>query len=298
MEQLKEYKKVLLVYNPRSGNGTFSSNLDLIIDRFQEAGYVVSPVRGAKSKVIEQVFQAMDPAEFRQIIIAGGDGTINIVVNLMIKYDINLPVAIFPSGTANDFAYYFDIPHDINGMIDVALGDNYEYADVACVNGRHYVNVAAMGTLVDVSQKTDPNLKTTIGALAYYLKGLSEVPNLKPIPVKLTADGKTYEEEMYFMLVMNGCSAGGFKRISTDSDISDGMLNVILFRVMAFHDMLPLFFDVIHGNHHENKNVLYFKTDNLLLESPVEVSTDVDGETGEKLPLEFSVLPRRLKIFV
>lgn len=292
-----EGKKILLVYNPKSGNGMFSSHLDHIIEKFQDRGYIVRPIRGAKNDILEYVFQTIHPEDYRQVIIAGGDGTINIVVNVMEKYGINLPIAIFPSGTANDFAYYFEIPHDIDGMIDIALGDNYTYADLACVNGRYYINVAAMGTLVDVSQKTDPSLKNTLGVMAYYLKGLSEAKNLKPLPIKLTTEDAVYEENMYFMLVMNGCSAGGFKHISPDSEIGDGKLNVVLFRAMKIHEIVPLFFDVIQGQHNANKNVLSFKTEYLKLESPINISTDVDGETGEAFPLEFRVLPRRLKIF-
>jgi len=79
---------------------------------------------------------------------------------------------------------------------------------------QYFVNVAALGRLVDVSQKTDPNLKNTLGVLAYYLKGASEVKDLKPIPIKLTTPDKVYEENMFFMVVMNGISAGGSKNIT------------------------------------------------------------------------------------
>ena len=294
--EVKDYRKVLLVYNPFSGNGVFASHLDHIIDRFQDAGCVVRPVRGAKSKALEYVFQTIHTEDYRQVIIAGGDGTINLVVNLMIKYNIELPISIFPAGTANDFAYYLEIPSNIDEMIDIALGDKYTYADVACCNGRYYVNVAAMGTMVDVSQKTDPNLKDKLGVLAYYMTGAQEITNLKPLPVRLIADNDVFDEDMYFMLVMNGCSAGGFKHLSPDSDISDGLLDVLLFREMPFYDMVRLFFMLLQGQHKDDKNVLHFKTSNLVIESEATFGTDVDGETGEKLPLHFSVLHRRLKI--
>lgn len=296
MKAEKGYKKVLLVYNPFSGNGMFANHLDHIIARFQEENLAVRPVRGVKSEMIEFAFQTMHQEEYQQVIIAGGDGTINIVVNLMVKYNIDLPISIFPSGTANDFAYYLELPDSIDEMIDIALGDKFTYADVANCNGRCYVNVAAMGNMVDVSQKTDPNLKNTLGVLAYYMKGASELSKLRPLSVRMTTPEKIYEEEMYFMLVMNGCSAGGFKHVAPDSDISDGLLDVLLFRDMPLPELVPLFFAVLNGNHQENKNVLHFKTNELLLESDDYIPTDVDGEHGEKFPLKFTVLPRRLKI--
>ena len=297
MSESVKRQKVLLFYNPNAGNGLFKANLDLIIERFQLKHLMVIPVRAGKAEVLNNVFRHMDQSEYRQVIAAGGDGTINICVNAMLKNNIDLPLAIFPSGTANDFAYYFDLPHEINDMIDIALRDNFTYADVGRVNEKYFVNVAAMGMLVDVSQKTDPNLKNTLGALAYYLKGVTEVPNLRPIPIKLITPDFTVEEQMYFMLVMNGRSAGGFKRISPMAEINDGLLDVILFREMPIIEFPPLLVTLLQGNHQENKHELSFRTNDLRLVSPVDVSTDVDGEKGEPFPLHFTVLPKRLRVF-
>ncbi len=296
MGTIENYRKILLVYNPFSGNGMFASHLDHIIERCQKEGYEVLPIRGARSELVEAVFEEFQNSGIDKIIIAGGDGTINIVVNYMVKHNVNVPVSIFPSGTANDFAYYLELPSDINSMLDITFGGKYTYADVANCNGRCYINVAAMGNMVDVSQKTDPNLKNTLGVLAYYMKGASEITKLKPLKVKLTTPERVYDEEMYFMLVMNGCSAGGFKNVSPDSDISDGLLDVLLFRDMTFVEMLPLFIEVLKGSHQENRNVIHFKTNELLIESAEDIPTDVDGEHGERFPLKFTVLPRRLKV--
>ncbi|MFV0518581.1 MAG: YegS/Rv2252/BmrU family lipid kinase [Aminipila sp.] len=292
----KFIKKVLLFYNPHSGNGLFKNNLDLIIERFQRAGYTTVPVRAAHGETLNKVFEHMDQNQYYQVVAAGGDGTINICVNAMIEHNIDLPLTIMPAGTANDFAYYFDLPHDINEMMDIALGGNFTHADVGVVNNKFFINVAAMGMLVDVSQKTDPNLKNTLGVLSYYLKGLTEVPNLRPIPVKLTSKEFSGDVKMYFMLVMNGKSAGGFKRISPSSEINDGLLDVMLFKEMPVLEFGPLLINILQGNHQENKNVIYFKTDDLVIESPEDVSTDIDGEKGEKFPLHFSVLPKKLRI--
>ncbi|QIB68915.1 YegS/Rv2252/BmrU family lipid kinase [Aminipila butyrica] len=289
-------KRVLLFYNPYSGNGMFKNNLDLIISRFQSAGYIVEPVRAGQGEELDSVFSFMDQSQFHQVIAAGGDGTINICVNAMLRNNIDLPLTVMPAGTANDFAYYFDLPHDINEMMDIALGGKYTYADVGKVNDKYFINVAAMGMLVDVSQKTDPNLKNTLGILSYYLKGLTEVTNLRPIPVKLTSGEFSGEENMYFMLVMNGRSAGGFKKISPNSEINDGLLDVMLFKEMPILEFGPLLVNILQGNHQENKNVIYFKTNDLTIESTQEVSTDVDGEKGENFPLHFTVLPSKLKI--
>ena len=290
--------KILIYYNPYSGSGVFKNNLDYIIGRCQDAGYQAVPIRASKGKVIDRTFAEINQEEYSRIIVGGGDGTVNLCVNAMIKHNINLPLAILPSGTANDFAYYFGLPSDIKELMDIALGDVTSPADVGKVNDKVFINVAAMGALVDVSQKTDPNLKNSLGIVAYYLTAMSELPQIRPLAVKLTTPDAVYEEEIYFMVVMNGESAGGFRKLNPESSINDGKLDVIAFLKMPIVELAPLLIEVLRGRHPQNKHVLYFQTDELTMESDADIGTDIDGEHGEKLPLHFSVLHNRLSIFV
>lgn len=290
--------KVLLYYNPYSGNGMFKKSLDHIIERCQFNGYQVMVVRVNQGKQIEKVFSEIDESEYSRIIACGGDGTLNICVNKMIKYDIHLPMAILPAGTANDFAYYYELPSEIDKALDIALGCKTTKADVGTVNGKCFINVAAMGTMVDVSQKTDHTLKNAIGSLAYYLKAATELNQVHPIKVKLTTSTEIYEEEIYFMTVCNGESAGGFRKLSPKSMMNDGLLDVVAFRKMPILEFGPLLFEVLSGRHPENKNVLYFQTDSLKIEAEEDMPTDIDGESGEHLPLQFGVIHKRLDIFV
>ena len=289
---------ILLYYNPYSGSGIFKSNLDHIIDRCQKAGFQVVPVRAARGVYIDKALESIDQSRYDRILAAGGDGTVNMCVNAMIRHDIHLPLALLPSGTANDFAYYFELPSELDYLLDIALGKKTTHADVGIVNDKCFINVAAMGAMVDVSQKTDPALKNAFGTLAYYLKAVTELPQVHPINVKLTTDDAVYDEQIYFMVVMNGESAGGFRKLSPHSSISDGKLDVIAFRKMPIMEFGPLLFEVVNGRHPENKNVLYFQTDKLRIESDEDIETDIDGEHGEKLPLEFGVHKRRLQVFV
>ncbi len=293
---LKPRKKILLYYNPFSGNGMFKNNLDMVIERLQTKKYQVIPVRAARGKCIDTALTEMNQEEYSRIIVAGGDGTINICVNSMIQHDIHLPLGILPVGTANDFAYYFGIPTDTAGALDIALGKHTTFADVGVCNGKNFINVTALGNVVDVSQKTDPNLKNALGITSYYLMSLSQMVNLRPLPVKLITPEETYEEEMFFMVVMNGKSAGGLKTLSPESEINDGKMDVILFREIPILNVLPLIIEFAQGKHLYNKHVLSFQTSELRIESPVDISTDVDGETGAKLPLDFSILHKRLSI--
>ena len=134
----KKKNKILLYYNAYSGSGVFKNNLDHIVERIQNAGFQTIPVRASKGLVIDDVLANIDQNEFSRIIVAGGDGTVNLCVNAMIKHDIHLPLGILPAGTANDFAYYFELPSDIDYQLDIALGSKTTSADVGEVNGRNF----------------------------------------------------------------------------------------------------------------------------------------------------------------
>lgn len=293
---MKNVEKVLLFYNPHSGNGYFKSNLDKVIDKFQKKKMLVIPIRADRNDLLDRFFKTMEINTYKKIIAAGGDGTINTVVNAMIRNDVHIPLAIFPSGTANDYAYYFDLPSDIDDMIKIALDDYYTYADVGLAADRAFINVMAMGMLVDISQKTDPVAKNTLGVLSYYLKGVTEIPRMKSIPIKVTTDDQVIETNMLFMLIMNGRSAGGFNHIAPKAEINDGLFDVVIFKSMPIVELPGLFINVMSGQHMENKNVICFQTDKLKIESTQEIVSDVDGETGPPLPLEAKVLHKRLKI--
>lgn len=301
MDTVGKGKKVLLFYNAMAGKGQLKNKLDYIIGRFQTAGLQIIPLRAVSAgKTIDEFFAEMEQSEYRQVIVSGGDGTIHVCVNSMIRNNIELPLAIFPAGTANDFAFYFGITTNVEQMVSVALGDTTMPADVGVINDKYFINVAAMGAIVDVSQKTDPKLKDALGVMAYYITGFAEIADLKPINMKFTTDTETFEENIYCMIVLNGRSAGGFNKLSKNSVINDGMLDVMVFREMSIFKLAATAAKVMKGTHEEqeSKNMLIFKTSTLRLETESDIVTDIDGEKGEPFPLDFSLLHNRLNVFV
>ncbi len=292
----RKRKKVLLFYNPYSGSGIFRTHLDMVVAKYQKGGLTTIPVRSASYLNISKVLSEIDPDEFDHLAVAGGDGTINLFVNGILDNNLELPVAIYPTGTANDFAHHLNLPDDVGKMAETAMQDHSMLVDVGKCNDRYFINVAALGALVDVSRKTDPNLKNTLGVVSYYLRALPELGNLKPVPVRLTTKEKTMEEEMLFMVAMNGRAAGGFKKISPDAEINDGLLDVILFKAMPTLELIPLFFNVVHGRHPGSRNVIFFQTDRMRIESSENIIADIDGEKGSSLPVDLSIVHDRLRI--
>jgi YegS/Rv2252/BmrU family lipid kinase len=292
------YEKVLLFYNPRAGNGVVVNNLDRIIAAFQRKRKVLIPVRVDKGINLDNVFEDFRARGFSKAVAAGGDGTVNAVVSSMIKCGVDIPLALLPAGTANDLARYFKIPTSFNNMLKIAVSDNTVRMDVGLANGRPFVNVLAAGVLVDASQKTDPVAKNALGLVAYYLQALSDLPKIRPIPVKVTLPDEVIETDMNAILILNGRGAGGFRHVVPHSVINDGMLEVMLVRNVPFVNWAPLILSVLTGQPDNNKFISFYSTPSVTIESPEEIVTDLDGEKGVPLPVDVEVLPGRLEVCV
>ena len=139
------------------------------------------------------------------------------------------------------------------------------------------------------------NLKNTIGKLAYYLKGLEELPNFRKLHVNISSKEVEFEGEMYLLLVFNGATAGNFN-LAMRADACDGLLDIIMFKAVQIYELLPLFIKVLKGEHLDSNKVLYFKTDYLKVECHEDIVTDIDGEKGPDFPLEIKCIKGGLKI--
>ena len=288
-------KKVKFIYNPYSGENVILDHLDSVIKIHQEAGYTIVPYRIDKEEDVINAFNDFRDTNYHYVLIAGGDGTIDNVVNAMAKAGVAVPIGILPVGTANDFGKFLGMPADISKACRQILSSEVTSVDLGSINDKYFVNVASTGLFTDVSQKTDVNLKNTIGKLAYYLKGLEELPNFRKLEIKIRSKEMEYEGNMYFMLVFNGQTAGNFK-LATRASADDGLLDVIIFKAIPIIELIPLFVKVLKGEHLDSDNVIYFKTNNIYIESNEDIVTDIDGEKGPDFPLNIKCIKGGLKV--
>jgi len=276
--------KVKFIYNPYSGDNTIGSDLDRVIMIHHKYHHILVPHRISKDNPISDAFFDIDKS-YRYVLIAGGDGTIDNVVNEMKKRKIDLPIAIIPVGTANDFANYIGMPQDVEEACDQILKSKVKKIDIGKINHKYFLNVASTGLFTDISQKMDMNLKNTIGKLAYYVKGLEQLPNFRKLKIKVTSDEVSFDDYMYLMLVFNGQTAGNLK-FAYKAKVDDGLLDVIIVKAGNMKNILNIFIKMLRNEHLENVDgVVYFKTNKLEIECFEDILTDIDGERGPDFPL-------------
>lgn len=287
--------KVKFIYNPYSGENTIITDIDKVIMVHQKYGYTVIPYRINMEYGLTKAFEDIDDS-YTYILVAGGDGTVDNVVNHMKELNINLPIAILPVGTANDFAKFIGMPQDIERACEQILNSNAKTIDIGKINDKYFLNVASTGLFTDVSQKTDVNLKNTIGKLAYYVKGIEQLPNFRKLKVNVSSEEQNFDGHMYLMLIFNGQTAGNLN-IAYKSMVDDGYLDVIIIKAGMIKDMVALFIKMLRGEHLEDvHNLLYFKTDKLDIECYEDIVTDIDGERGPDFPLHIECVKGGLDI--
>src|SRR3712207_4180572 len=153
--------KVKFIYNPYSGENAIIAEIDNVIMIHQKHGYIVEPFRISKESNLKDASKNIDDS-FKYILVAGGDGTVDSLVNCMKSLKIDLPIGILPVGTANDFAKAIGISRNIKKACEQILNSEPIPLDLGKINDKYFINVASTGLFTDVSQKTDVNLKNTI----------------------------------------------------------------------------------------------------------------------------------------
>ncbi|MGD9678979.1 MAG: diacylglycerol kinase [Vulcanibacillus sp.] len=293
-------KRARLIYNPTSGREEIKKHLPEILEILESYGLETSCYQ-TKGKG-DAVKGAIDAANrgFDVIISAGGDGTLNDIVNGISDFEIRPKVGIIPAGTTNDFARALKIPKDFAKAAEIIGEQNSKVIDIGRYNDKYFINIAGGGSLTEVTYEVPSIYKTVLGQLAYYLRGIEKVVFLKPMNITIEANETIYQEEAMLFLIANSNSVGGFEKISPNGDLSDGLFDVLIAKKTNIAEFLRLLTLATRGEHLKEKNVISFKTDKLKIYSNDSSNVDInlDGELGGTLPGEFEVLKHHIEIFV
>jgi len=291
-------KRALLIYNPNSGDHSIVNKLDYIVGRFQDKGILIQPIRffnNDENFLIEILKQSN--TDF--VVISGGDGTLNFIVNVMLKNGINIPVGIIPSGTCNDFANSLGLSSNIEECVDTILEDKTLDVDVGLLNNSTYfLSTYAGGSFVDVSFSTNNELKKNFGPLAYYLKGLQEVSTLRPFTLRIKTEDMELTEKAFIFLILNGTQGAGLSGLIREADITDGLMDILIIKSCPRRDLAGVFFKVLSRDLSTDKNITKLTASTCTIECDTDIPTSVDGEKGESLPAEVKFLKNALKVFV
>lgn len=275
-------KKLLFIFNPRSGKGLIKNHLVDIVDTMVKADFEVTiyttQATGDAIRKIEE-----EAKYFDRIICSGGDGTLDEVITGLNRSGVKIPVGYIPAGSTNDFANSLGLPKDMVEAAKVAVSDNLFPCDMGDFNNDTFVYVAAFGLFSAVSYQTDQNLKNILGHAAYILQGAKELFEVPSYHLKVEHDGIAIEGDYIYGMITNSISVGGFKGMTgSDVKLDDGVFEVTLIRKPKNPIELNAILASLTNLIDDTDLIDSFKTSTMGLISDEPIDWTLDGEYGGK----------------
>lgn len=236
-------KRARIIYNPTSGREAFKRHLPDVLQKLELAGYETSchATTGA-GDAIKAARKAVE-RKYDIVVAAGGDGTINEVVNGIAEQDYRPKLGVIPMGTTNDFARALQIPRDVQAATEIIVKGDTLPVDIGKMNEKYFINIGGGGRLTELTYDVPSRLKTMLGQLAYYLKGIEMLPSIRATQMTIEYDGKLFEGEAMMFLIGLTNSIGGFEKLAPDSSINDGLFTLMILKKRTWPSsfgLLPL----------------------------------------------------------
>ncbi|MDN3017358.1 diacylglycerol kinase [Paenibacillus sp. BSR1-1] len=291
-------KRARLIYNPTSGREMIKRHLPEILEKLEVAGYEASCHATTGAGDATNAAKIAVERKYDVVIAAGGDGTIHEVVNGLAEQEYRPKMGIIPAGTTNDFARALHIPRDVSSAVNIITKGELIPVDIGRINDKYFINIAGGGKMTELTYEVPSKLKTMLGQLAYYLKGMEMLPSIKASDLKIEYDGKLFEGEAMMFLVGLTNSIGGFEKLAPDASINDGLFSLLILKKVNLAEFIRIATLAIRGEHVNDPNVIYTQANRIKVYSSEKVQLNLDGEFGGLLPSEFENLYRHLEVFV
>lgn len=243
----------------------------------------------------------LSKGEYDFLVAVGGDGTVNDVVNGVMRSGCEIPIAILSTGTANSFASSLNFPRDKERFCTMIRDFQTIDADIGQINKDYFVNAVAGGLLAEAAYKADRESKAVLGRLAYVLEALKGLRK-RSAKMQLSFDSEEFasEEEVLMFFVTNTGSVVLDWQMISEASVSDGWLDVVIFKKMAMSTFFLLLMKFRKNKNLKHSGIRYFRTKKLKIRSldDVAVPLECDGEMINRLPIELKIVPKAVKFIV
>ena len=220
---------------------------------------------------------------------AGGDGTVNEVVNGLDGFDV--PLGIIPLGTANDFARQVGIPADPDHAMDVILQRNPRRLDTASLNGRRFLNVSTGGVGAEATAETPAGAKDSLGPMAYAISGMRKLAEFKPYSASFTSPDFSFEGEFLMFAVGLMRSTGGGTMVTPRASVTDGLIDLCIVEAMSRREFASTALKVKRGEHVGLPGVHYAQLKSVTIDGPEAFFVNIDGESTQGARFTYRARP-------
>jgi len=299
-EESRLFKKLQVIINPAAGVGRPILHVlnSMLKDSGIEWDVSITHKSGDAERLAKKAVE--DGADI--VGVHGGDGSVMEVASAL--RGTSTPMAIFPGGTANVMSVELGIPNDdIEAAIDFIAKGTYttRLIDMGRVNDRLFLLRIGIGLEADMMKNADQEVKNRFGMLAYAFSALNEMRTLTPTRFRVRVDGELHEVEGISCMIANSgnVAIGGFT-LSKKIDISDGLLDVVIFRSADLAAMISVTAAVMSSNAEatDSPQLEHYQGREIVVESDPPQTISIDGEVIEPVTLTASILPGAVNVVV
>lgn len=290
-------KKARVIYNPSSGREEAKKLLPIILDTFENMGYETSSHATMGKGDATKEAKRVSKLKFDLIVSVGGDGTVYEIINGICEKEHRPKLAILPLGTSNDFARALGLPKNVKKCLEIMKMHKTELVDIGKMNKKYFINVAGGGSLTELSYEVPSKLKTSLGQLAYYIKGAEKILTFRPYWAEIEISNQVIKEEIMLFIVANSNIVGGFDKIAPNANYTDGLFDVYFLKKSNMADLARIIPLLLRGEHVKDQKILHFKTDSFSIKPSENIQINLDGELGGMTPCEFKILKKHIEIF-
>ena len=230
---------------------------------------------------------------YETVVAAGGDGTVNEVVNGLAGSEITL--GVLPVGTMNVFAAELGLPTDLAQAWEVIRRGHAREIDLAKANQQYFVQLAGVGLDAQIVKETSWAMKRNLGPLSYVISA-AQVAARKPPRLVVQCDCQTIEG--CFVLIGNGRFYGGPVTLFQEARVDDGLLDALVFQKMGYLDIIRYLGNILMGSHTDLPDVISCQARKIEVTSDEPIPVEVDGELAMELPVTFGFSSRKLRVLV
>ncbi len=290
--------RTCVILNPVAGSvketGAMSERLQVL----QPERFHISEQAGDAERHAREASEA--GAEL--IISAGGDGTLNEVINGIASAGCKAALGLVPLGTGNDFARSLGVPSDVDAAIAHIGNGKMRAVDLVRVTSdqvRYFVNVSSGGFSGVVDEKLTPEMKRTWGPLAYLRSAAAAFSELRGYATSVSLDDQPpIEADLYNVVIANGRYVAGGIPIAPEADICDGLLDIVLIPERGAADLAIVAAQIMVGKHLGSDAVIFKRAKKVAINSRPGMWFNVDGELIGNEPAVFELLPQALQCVV
>ena len=272
-------KKLFLVLNPNAGIRQARRILTEMVDLFTRAGYLVT-VYPTASRGDAFSFAAAFGAEADLMVACGGDGTLNEMVSGLLSAGLKTPVGYLPAGSTNDFASGLSIPTNLIRACEQIIEGSPHSLDMGLFGeDRYFCYTASFGAFTGVASSTPQNVKNLLGHAAYILQGIRSLAEIRPIQLKITADGETHEGSFIFGSICNSTSLGGILKLEKGQvHMNDGLFEALLIPFPADLLVLNQIISALSARRWDDPRLIFLRASSFVIEGDPLLSWTLDGE--------------------